>query len=80
VPAPGTVPQHGAVDNAGVASSAADAVRRIGVRLAALAQDGLTFAANDYEVDRYRQVGRLAAELLAELSGRPAEGRPARCR
>jgi len=73
VPAPGTVPQHGAVDNAGVASSAADAVRRIGVRLAALAQDGLTFAANDYEVDRYRQVGRLAAELLAELSGRPAE-------
>jgi ADP-ribose pyrophosphatase YjhB (NUDIX family) len=56
-----------------VASSAADAARRIGVRLAALAQDGLTFAANDYEVDRYQQVGRLAAELLAVLSGRPAE-------
>src|SRR5690349_6736957 len=59
--------------SASSASSAADAARRIGIRLAALAQDGLTFAANDYEVDRYRQVGELAAELLAVLSGRPAE-------
>jgi ADP-ribose pyrophosphatase YjhB (NUDIX family) len=55
-----------------VASSAADAVRRIGIRLAALAQDGLTYAAGDYDRDRYQQAGRLAAELLAVLSGRPA--------
>ena len=47
-------------------------MRRIGVKLAALAQDGLTYAASDYDLDRYRQVARLAAELLSALSGRPA--------
>jgi ADP-ribose pyrophosphatase YjhB (NUDIX family) len=56
-----------------VATTRADEVRRIGIKLAALAQDGLTYAANDFDQDRYRQVGRLAAELLAELSGRPAD-------
>jgi len=30
-----------------VARTAADAVRRIGIKLPALAQDGLTYAAND---------------------------------
>ena len=64
---------RGAGDNEPVTRSAADAVRLIGIRLAALAQDGLTFAASDYDLDRYRQVGRLAAELLAVLSDRPAE-------
>jgi ADP-ribose pyrophosphatase YjhB (NUDIX family) len=56
-----------------VTETSADELRRIGIRLAALAQDGLTYAPNDYEVDRYRQVGQLAAELLSVLSGRPAE-------
>jgi ADP-ribose pyrophosphatase YjhB (NUDIX family) len=56
-----------------VATTAADAVRRIGIRLSALAQDGLTYAASDYDLDRYRQVGELAAELLSVLSGRPAD-------
>jgi len=55
-----------------VARTAADAVRRIGIRLAALAQDGLMYAADDYDRDRYRQVSRLATELLSALSGRPA--------
>jgi ADP-ribose pyrophosphatase YjhB (NUDIX family) len=59
-------------DNGQVASSAADAARLIGIRLAALAQDGVTYAPSDYDLDRYQQVGRLAAELLALLSGRPA--------
>jgi ADP-ribose pyrophosphatase YjhB (NUDIX family) len=59
-------------DNALVADTAAGAVRRIGIKLAALAQDGLTFAAGDYDLDRYRQVSQLAAELLAVISGRPA--------
>jgi ADP-ribose pyrophosphatase YjhB (NUDIX family) len=63
----------GVSDNARVPTTAADEARRIGIKLAALAQDGLTFAANDYDQDRYGQVGRLAAELLAALSGRPAE-------
>jgi ADP-ribose pyrophosphatase YjhB (NUDIX family) len=56
-----------------VEETAADAVRRIGIRLSALAQDGLTYAVNDYDLDRYQQAGRLAAELLAVLSGRPAD-------
>jgi ADP-ribose pyrophosphatase YjhB (NUDIX family) len=55
-----------------VTSSAADEVRRIGVRLAALAQDGLTYGADDYDRDRYRQLRQLAAELFAAVSGRPA--------
>ena len=55
-----------------MADEAAEAVRRIGVKLAALAQDGLTFAAGDYDLDRYRQVSQLAADLLALISGRPA--------
>jgi ADP-ribose pyrophosphatase YjhB (NUDIX family) len=60
-------------NNARVASTAADEVRRIGIKLAALAQDGLTYGADDYDQDRYRQVSRLAVELLATLSGRPAD-------
>jgi ADP-ribose pyrophosphatase YjhB (NUDIX family) len=48
-------------------------VRRIAIKLSALAQDGLTFAANPYDVDRYRQVSRLATGLLAALVGRPAD-------
>jgi ADP-ribose pyrophosphatase YjhB (NUDIX family) len=56
-----------------MASSAADAVRRIGIRLAALAQDGLVYAAGEFDLDRYQQAGRLAAELLSVLSGRPAD-------
>lgn len=48
-------------------------MRRIAIKLSALAQDGLTFAANPYDVDRYRQVSGLATELLAALSDRPAD-------
>jgi len=55
-----------------VANSAADAVRRAAIKLTALAQDGLLYAADDYSRDRYQQVGRLSAELLATVSGRPA--------
>jgi ADP-ribose pyrophosphatase YjhB (NUDIX family) len=54
-----------------VADITADALRRIGIKLSALAQDGLTFGDTDYDLDRYRQVGELAAELLATISGRP---------
>ncbi len=55
-----------------MADEAAEAVRRIGVKLAALAQDGLTFAAGDYDLDRYRQVSALASDLLAVIGGQPA--------
>jgi ADP-ribose pyrophosphatase YjhB (NUDIX family) len=63
----------GESNNVWVAGTAADAVRRIGIRLSALAQDGLTYAANEYDLDRYRQLGRLAAEPLSVLSGRPTD-------
>jgi ADP-ribose pyrophosphatase YjhB (NUDIX family) len=56
-----------------VTTTAADAVRRIGIKLAALAQDGLTYGADEYDLDRYRQMSRLAAELLSVVSGRPAD-------
>jgi ADP-ribose pyrophosphatase YjhB (NUDIX family) len=48
-------------------------VRKIGIRLAALAQDGLTYGADDYDLDRYRQLTQLAAELFTTHRGRPAE-------
>jgi ADP-ribose pyrophosphatase YjhB (NUDIX family) len=56
-----------------MATTAADAVRRIAIKVAALAQDGLTYGADEYDLDRYRQLSRLAAELFSVLSGRPAE-------
>jgi len=37
-------------------------------RLQAIAQDGLTYAADDYDVGRYEQVREIAAEILAAYS------------
>jgi len=54
-----------------VATTAADAARRIGIKLSALAQDGLTYGADEYDLDRYRQLSRLAVELFSVLSGQP---------
>lgn len=34
-------------------------------RLAALAQDGLTYSDNEYEIDRYNQIRQVAAEMMA---------------
>lgn len=53
--------------------TAAHRVRVAAVRLAALAQDGLTFAANDYETDRYGKIAGLAHELLSVLAERPVD-------
>lgn len=53
-------------------TSPADQLRRIGIGLTALSQNGLTFGTDDYDLDRYQKVGKLAAELLAVISGRPA--------
>lgn len=54
-------------------STAADEIRRIGIRLAALAQDGLTYGANEYDRDRYRQLRQLAVDLFSALSGRATD-------
>jgi len=37
-------------------------------RLQAIAQDGLTYTGDDYDVDRYEQVQEIAAEILAAHS------------
>ena len=50
----------------------AEQARRAAVALAALSQSGLIYAVNDYDVDRYRKVGALAADLLAAITDRPA--------
>ncbi len=42
-------------------------------RLAALAQDGLTYSDNEYEIDRYNQVRQIAAEMMAAGSDRDAK-------
>ncbi|HMP82155.1 MAG TPA: NUDIX hydrolase [Verrucomicrobiota bacterium] len=42
-------------------------------KLQALAQNGLTFATNDYDRERYRAVRDAAAELMVVQSGNPAE-------
>jgi len=52
---------------------AADEVRRIAVKLAALAQAGLTYGQVSYDLDRYRQITDLASRLLAAVSERSAE-------
>ncbi|WP_255472086.1 NUDIX hydrolase N-terminal domain-containing protein [Quadrisphaera setariae] len=54
-------------------TSAAERVRRVAVELAALAQDGATFAQDRYDQVRYAQASRLAAELFAVLTARPAD-------
>ena len=53
-------------------------------KLLAIAQNGLTYADNPYDVDRYEQVKSLAAEIMetrSDLKQRtypPAKNRPAR--
>ena len=42
-------------------------------RLNALAQNGLTFAENEYQVERYREIRAIAGEMIAERSGEDAK-------
>jgi ADP-ribose pyrophosphatase YjhB (NUDIX family) len=48
----------------------AERIRRAAVKLAALSQNGLTFATDNYDLDRYQQIGAVATELLSVISGR----------
>jgi ADP-ribose pyrophosphatase YjhB (NUDIX family) len=54
------------------AARPAEQVRRIAIKVAALAQNGLTYAEGPYYLDRYRQLADLAAGLLAAVTGRPS--------
>ena len=42
-------------------------------RVAALAQNGLTFAANHFERERYEELRTIAAEMLAAIGDQPVE-------
>ena len=50
----------------------AEQVRRTAIAISALAQSGLFYAVNDYDTDRYRKLGSLAAQLLASVTEDPA--------
>ena len=65
------------LDPVAIEADAADAIRpsRFGARaiaLTALSQSGLFYAVNEYDIDRYRKLGALAAELLAAVTDDPA--------
>jgi ADP-ribose pyrophosphatase YjhB (NUDIX family) len=47
-------------------------IRKAAVKAAAIAQDGLTFGEGPYDLDRYRQLAALAAELFSVITQRPA--------
>ena len=51
----------------------ADQVRRTAITLSALAQSGLTYAQNEYDLDRYRKLAGLGADLLAAITEQSAE-------
>ena len=50
----------------------AEAVRQAAIAMTALAQSGLFYAVSDYDSDRYRKLGALAADLLASVTDQPA--------
>jgi ADP-ribose pyrophosphatase YjhB (NUDIX family) len=55
-----------------VSTESLEWTRRI-QRLAALAQNGLTFAQGQFDHDRYAEIQRLAAEMLAHIADVPTE-------
>jgi ADP-ribose pyrophosphatase YjhB (NUDIX family) len=60
-------------DQGSAETAAAETVRRAAVRVAALAQNGLTFSTNPFDIDRFEQLREVAAELLMVLTDRPAD-------
>lgn len=61
------------VDVEPVPMPASERVRRAAVTVGALAQNGLTFTSDQYDVVRYEELAQLSAELLSVLTDRPAE-------
>jgi ADP-ribose pyrophosphatase YjhB (NUDIX family) len=54
-----------------VDSDPVEIVRSAAIRIAALAGNGLTFSQNAFDLERFRQLQEIAAELFAMLSDRP---------
>jgi len=50
----------------------AEAVRQAAIAMTALAQSGLFYAVSDYDIDRYRKLGAVAADLLASVTDQSA--------
>ncbi len=42
-------------------------------KLSALSQSGLAFSKNPFEIERYREIRRIAEQMMAEYSGEPVE-------
>jgi ADP-ribose pyrophosphatase YjhB (NUDIX family) len=55
-----------------IPESPADLIRRTAIAMSALSQSGLTYGENAYDLDRYRKLGKLAADLLAAVTDQPA--------
>jgi ADP-ribose pyrophosphatase YjhB (NUDIX family) len=51
----------------------ADEVRRLAVKVAAVAKGGLTYSQVSWDIDRYHQITDLAARLMAAVSNRTPE-------
>ena len=51
----------------------ADAVRRAAITLTAIAQSGLHYADDEYDVERYHKIADVARDLLAVAGGGPVE-------
>jgi hypothetical protein len=49
---------------------AVEVIRQAAMRIAALAENGLTFSKNPFELDRYKKLRDVAAELFALLTDR----------
>jgi ADP-ribose pyrophosphatase YjhB (NUDIX family) len=50
---------------------AVERIRRVVIGMTALSQSGLSYAESDYDIDRYRKLGGLAADLLAIVTDEP---------
>jgi ADP-ribose pyrophosphatase YjhB (NUDIX family) len=54
------------------AAQPAERAREIAITVAALAQNGLTYAEGPYDLDRYHKLAALAADLMAIVADRPS--------
>src|ERR1035437_6684787 len=52
---------------------AVEVIRQAAMRIAALAENGLTFSKNPHDLDRYKKLRDVAAELFALLTDRPLD-------
>lgn len=69
----GLIPDQLTPGVAGPSEDPAEAVRRAAITLTAIAQSGLHYADDEYDVDRYHKIAAVARDLLAVAGGGTAE-------